>query len=60
MSLCGPPGVGPIPLVGLTLTWFAWVENSTSHYLPTVNLEGNDVDNSVNRAVKDTLSGVDN
>ena len=46
--------MGPIPLVGITLTWFAWVENSTSH------LEDNDVDNSVNVAVKETLSGVDN
>ena len=33
------PCVGPIPLVELTLTWFAWVENSTSPY-PTIVKDG--------------------
>ena len=28
---------GPFPLIGLTLTWFTWVENSTSHHLLIVN-----------------------
>ena len=27
----------PFALVGLTLTWFTWIENSTSHYLLIVN-----------------------
>ena len=31
------PWVGPFPLVGLTLTWFTWVENSTWHYPLIVN-----------------------
>ena len=29
--------MGPIPLVGLTFTWFTWVENSTSLTLLVVN-----------------------
>ena len=52
--------MGPIPLVGITRTWFAWVENSTSLYPPTDSLEDDDVDNSVNGAVKEPLSGVGN
>ena len=35
VSLC--PCVGPIPLDGLTLTWFTRGENCTSHYPPIVN-----------------------
>ena len=31
------PCVGPIPLVGLTLTWFTEYKTSTSHYAPVVN-----------------------
>ena len=31
------PCVAPIPLVGLTLTWFTWEDNSTSHYPTIVN-----------------------
>ena len=34
-SFC--PCVGPIPLVGQTLAWFTWVENSTSHDPRVVN-----------------------
>ena len=31
------PCVGPFPLVGLTLLWFTWVENSTLDYPTIVN-----------------------
>ena len=34
------PWVGPIPSVRLTLTWFTWVENSTSHHPLIVHSRG--------------------